>query len=88
MIQFLCGLPGKGKGILATREAIKYHAHRATKKALKKANELLPEDNQLQTLVFSNYPILLDMKKNIYSNYVSFEYLTTEAYMTFGFPAG
>lgn len=51
-------------------------------------NSELPADNQLKSLIFSNFPILLDKKKDIYSNYVSFDNLTIDTAKSFRFPVG
>lgn len=55
---------------------------------LKAANKELPPDCQIKTLVFSNYPILLDKKKGVYSNYISFSNLTTDPRYAFRLPKG
>lgn len=88
MIEFLCGNPGTGKTLTGTMKAIKYHKSRKTKNALKLVNKALPVENQLKTLVFSNYPILLDAKKGIYSNYISFWNMTTDELKSFFMPPG
>lgn len=60
-IKIFSGLPGKGKTASATHHAIKHYkrTNNFIKKFLKK-----PIINN----VYSNYPILLDHKKGIYSN--------------------
>lgn len=88
MIECVAGLPGSGKGLLSTLKAVRFHHSAFGKKLLKAANAGLSADNQLKTLVFSNYPILLDEKKQVYSNYISFENLTTDPNKCFYLPQG
>ena len=52
MIEFLCGLPGKGKGVLATRRALAYHKSKKAKITLKEVNKRLSNDNQVFPFCF------------------------------------
>lgn len=82
MLISYCGVPGSGKTLDATREALK-HYKKENKPIKKFINYLfyktgINKDNFLYyknfpknkiNSVYSNYPILLDKKNKIYSNY-------------------
>lgn len=63
------GLPGMGKTLTATALALKHYKKENI--LLKKIIRKIKKDNAIINNVYSNYPILLDKRKKIYSNIVS-----------------
>jgi hypothetical protein len=78
-ITIFAGIPGKGKTAYATYDAVKKY---------KKDNWLLVKLLQKRkddvNLIYSNYPILLNPKKNIYSHQIRFKDMD----MKYKFPHG
>jgi hypothetical protein len=78
-ITLFAGIPGKGKTAYATYDAVKKY---------KKDNwllvKLLQKRKEDINLIYSNYPILLDKRKNVYSHQVRFKDLN----MNNQFPSG
>lgn len=87
MLLSLCGVPGSGKTLNATRMALKHYRKENSKIKYyfsylisKIPNNKLKVDFEYYKRfpyckinnVYSNYPILLDKKRNIYSNKVDF----------------
>lgn len=63
------GLPGKGKTLTATMLALKHY--KKENNVFKKIYRKLKHDDIIVNNVYSNYPILLNKRKKIYSNRVS-----------------
>ena len=63
------GLPGKGKTLLGTSIAVKHFNKENT--FFKKVFRKIKKEDIIVNNVYSNYPILLNKRKNIYSNIVS-----------------
>lgn len=63
------GLPGKGKTLTATMIALKHYKKENT--FLKKLIRRIKKEEVILNNVYSNYPILLNKRKKIYSNRVS-----------------
>lgn len=63
------GLPGKGKTLTATMIALKHYKKENT--VLKKIIRKIKKEDIILNNVYSNYPILLNKRKKIYSNRVS-----------------
>lgn len=63
------GLPGKGKTLTATMIALKHYKKENT--SLKKLIRKIKKEEVILNNVYSNYPILLNKRKKIYSNRVS-----------------
>lgn len=70
------GTPGKGKTLNLTREAIRQYNkdNSLFKRTIRKINH----KPTIKNLIYSSYPILLDKKRNIYSNKVSIFDLTLD----------
>lgn len=64
-----CGIPGSGKTFLATHFAIQHYQKQNS--LLLKLFRYIKKQPILVNNVYSNYPILLDKKRNIYSNKIS-----------------
>lgn len=63
------GLPGKGKTLLGTTMALKHYKKENT--LLRKVIRKIKKQDTIVNNVYSNYPILLDKKRKIYSNKVN-----------------
>lgn len=63
------GLPGKGKTLTATMIALKHY--KKENSSLKKLIRKIKKEEVILNNVYSNYPILLNKRKKIYSNRVS-----------------
>jgi len=63
------GLPGKGKTLTATAFALKHYKKQNS--LLKQFIRKIKKEPVILNNVYSNYPILLDKRKKIYSNKVS-----------------
>lgn len=71
MIIAISGLPGKGKNVFATYLAIKHFRHENS--LINRAIRRIKHQDTLINNVYSSYPILLNKKKNIYSNLVTLD---------------
>ena len=78
----LNGLPGSGKTLTGTYLAIKHFKKYNT--GLKKFIRFLQRKPKIVNNVYSNYPILLDKRKKVYSNKVSIYDLMNQ----YSFPIG
>ena len=78
----LNGLPGSGKTLTGTYLAIKHFKKDNT--GLKKFIRFLQRKPKIVNNVYSNYPILLDKRKKVYSNKVSIYDLMNQ----YSFPIG
>lgn len=63
------GLPGKGKTLIATHLAIKHY--KSQNKFIMKFIRKLTRKQVIYNSVYSNFPILLDKRRKIYSNRIS-----------------
>lgn len=67
-VKAICGNPGAGKTFLATYEALQTFKNDNT--LIKRIVRKILKRPIIENLIYSNYPILLDKKKKIYSNIV------------------
>lgn len=67
----ICGLPGKGKTLTAVNLAVKHF--KKENSSFKKLNRKLHRQPSIINNVYSNFPILLDRRKKIYSNKVDID---------------
>ena len=66
----ICGLPGSGKTLFSTYLQLKYY--KKQNGIIKKLIRKIKKEDVLVNNVYSNYPILFNKRKSIYSNRVGF----------------